>query len=83
MTTDPTIYDVPTDQEIRDARRDEFGDRLFKALCKYRVPNMVFEDDPDIQYPLKDLMTPDGETVDRGEEAIRDLADYLVGELSN
>lgn len=83
MTTDPTIYDVPTDQENRDAQRDEFGDRLFKALCRYRIPTMVFEDDLDCLYTLKDLMTPDGETVDKGEEALRDLADYLVGELSH
>lgn len=69
--------------EVRDdVRRGELGEEIFKALCKYRMPNMVFEDDEDIQYPLKDLMTPDGETVDKGEEALRDLADYLVGELS-
>jgi hypothetical protein len=66
-----------------EAGMSDLGDKIYKALCKYRMPNTAFADDSDIQYPLKDLMTPDGETVDKGEEAIRDLTDYLVGELSN
>lgn len=61
----------------------DIGEKIFKALCAYRIPTMVFEDDPDCLYTLKDLLTPDGETVEKGEEALHDLADYLVVELKS
>ena len=57
-------------------------DIIHRALCQYQMTNMYFEDTDD-HYPLKDLATPAGEDVGKGEDELFNLADFIVVSIAD
>lgn len=52
---------------------------LHAALCDYRMSNFA-EDDGINPYPLIDLCSNDGTTIETGREELFNLADHLVSD---
>jgi hypothetical protein len=56
-------------------------DKIYETIRWYTCSNM--EDEHNEGYPAVDLFTPDNETIDKGEEEIRILADEIIDELAD
>lgn len=60
----------------------DLRERIYKVLCDYNMSNFVFDDDDHAPYSLKDLCTPDGEGIDKGEEELFLIADEIAAALA-
>ncbi len=56
---------------------------IHTALCEYRMTNMAEEGEPTSPYPLVDLCSNPGASIDTGKAALFDLADHLWAVLSD
>lgn len=63
---------LPQDIDLRDA--------LHETLCGYRLSNMTETDDPSEHFPLIDLCSNAGTTIETGREELFLLADHLVSD---
>lgn len=78
----PTNSTEALEAKARRQQRFETGLReaIHAALCDYRMTNMGDADDPGLPYPLIDLCSNDGATIDTGREELLNLADFLVSD---
>lgn len=56
--------------------------KILEVLEGYHLQNMCERDDEGSPYPLVDLVTPDGCTVDVGEDELFLIADAIAAELT-
>ncbi len=56
---------------------------VYAALRSYALTNMSFEDEPTNPYPLVDLLSNDGDTIESGEREMELLADHIASSLSD
>lgn len=59
----------------------DIRDQIFKSLREYHMSNMVFDDMPDAPFPLVDLCTPKGQSINKGEDELFLLADRIAADL--